>query len=132
MEVLLNFVWLLLIVPAYWVWKRENKSFQALSRLFALSCVLVLLFPVISATDDLHAMLADIEEFAPSKRMSHVEMGKGPHHAGRALAALTNQISQAFLSPREIRELIVLEISNQLASRAVGLYTGRAPPTSTV
>lgn len=36
--------------------------------LIALACLLVLLFPVISATDDLHAMRAEMEESSPGKR----------------------------------------------------------------
>jgi len=36
--------------------------------LSALGCALVLLFPVISATDDMHAMRAEMEESSPGKR----------------------------------------------------------------
>ncbi len=33
------------------------------------ACVLLLLFPVVSATDDLHALRQEIEESGPSKRL---------------------------------------------------------------
>src|SRR5579862_1073410 len=73
MELLLNLVWLLLALPAYWLWRRgagarAARRITALQFLLALSCALVLLFPVISATDDLHAMRAEMEESASSKR----------------------------------------------------------------
>lgn len=73
MELLLNLVWLLLAVPAYWLWHRgagagARRRFNSLQCLLALGCLLVLLFPVISATDDLHAMRAEMEESGPSKR----------------------------------------------------------------
>ena len=74
MELLLNLAWLLLAFPAYWLWRRretsapQGRSFGSCQGLLALGCVLVLLFPVISATDDLHAMRAEMEEPGTSKR----------------------------------------------------------------
>src|ERR1700758_3231952 len=74
MELVLNLAWLLLAAPAYWAWRRSGDArarhdCRALQALLALGCVLVLLFPVISATDDLCAMRAEIEE-SPSNRRS--------------------------------------------------------------
>lgn len=72
MELLLNLVWLLLAVPAFWLWRRgvstSGRKYGSLHCLLALACILVLLFPVISATDDLHAMRAEAEEQGVSKR----------------------------------------------------------------
>lgn len=73
MELLLNLAWLLLIVPAFCLWwgsrvAPQKRSVNALQALLALGCVLVMLFPVISATDDLLAMRAEIEESPVSKR----------------------------------------------------------------
>ena len=73
MELLLNLTWMLMAVPAYWLWRRGAGTrlahkVSALQFLLALGCTLVLLFPVISATDDLHAMRAEMEESASSKR----------------------------------------------------------------
>lgn len=67
MELFLNLAWLLLAVPAYWVWQRRDRR-ASCRYLLTLGCTLVLLFPVISATDDLHAMSAEMEEFSPGKR----------------------------------------------------------------
>jgi hypothetical protein len=73
MELLLNVAWVLLALPAYWLWRRDAgarvaRRITPLQCLLALGCVLVLLFPVISASDDLHAMRAEMEESATSKR----------------------------------------------------------------
>jgi hypothetical protein len=73
MELFLNLVWLLMALPAYWLWRRGASSrarcqLTPLQFFFALACTLVLLFPVISATDDLHAMRAEMEDGAVSKR----------------------------------------------------------------
>jgi hypothetical protein len=73
MELLLNLAWLLLAIPAYWLWcasktARAGRKFTALQCLLALGCMLVVLFPVVSATDDLRAMRAEMEESPSSKR----------------------------------------------------------------
>ncbi len=70
MELLLNLAWLLLAVPAYWLWqaRRQSRRFSSLQCFLALGCLLVVLFPVISATDDLRAMRGEMEESPASKR----------------------------------------------------------------
>src|ERR1700685_4489307 len=73
MELLLNIAWVLMALPAYWLWRRNaearpTRRLSGLQCLLALACVLVLLFPVISATDDLHAMRAEMEDSVNSKR----------------------------------------------------------------
>jgi len=73
MELLLNLAWLLMALPAYWLWRRSAdartmRRVGSLQCLLALGCALVVLFPVISATDDLRAMRAELEESPASKR----------------------------------------------------------------
>lgn len=70
MELLLNLAWLLLALPAYWLWRerRAGRKFSSLQCLLTLGCLLVVLFPVISATDDLRAMRAEMEESPSSKK----------------------------------------------------------------
>ena len=80
MELLLNLAWLLLALPAYWLWNgRKNPracKFAPVQFLLALGCILVVLFPVISVTDDLCAMRAECEESPAGKhsvRQQHNE-----------------------------------------------------------
>jgi hypothetical protein len=74
MELLLNLIWLALALPGLWMWRKmparvRNPHWFGRCRPFLLlACVLVLLFPVISATDDLHAMRPEIEESNPFNR----------------------------------------------------------------
>lgn len=71
MELLLNLVWILLVLPAYGLWRASSHAqhrFSSGQCLLALGCALVVLFPVISATDDLHVMRAEIEESPVGKR----------------------------------------------------------------
>src|SRR5208283_4037128 len=73
MELFLNLCWVSLLLPAYFLWRQRTSSTSPDGRvksaasdtlifLCALGCAFVLLFPVISATDDLHAMRAEMEE----------------------------------------------------------------------
>lgn len=77
MELLLNLFWLALALPAAWLLKKTIQSAPAqgspaiglLRSAVLLACVLTLLFPVVSASDDLHAMRPEIEE-SGTKRVS--------------------------------------------------------------
>jgi hypothetical protein len=74
MELLLNFLWLMLAVPAFLIWRRQPPCLRGRGephhpRSFVLlGCLLVLLFPVVSASDDLHTASAEIEESGSFKR----------------------------------------------------------------
>jgi hypothetical protein len=74
MELVLNILWLLLALPAFFVWHRQSGPWRVVgkrchSRFFVLlGCLLALLFPVVSASDDLHPQSAEIEESGPFKR----------------------------------------------------------------
>ena len=82
MELLLNLAWLLLALPAYWLW-RDRRGIglgrrSSLQCLLSLACMLVILFPVISATDDLHVMRSEMEESPLSKRSISQKSGDKP------------------------------------------------------
>jgi hypothetical protein len=101
MELVLNLFWLTLAVPAVWMWRQESacaedcQGFDRIRPFLLLGCVLMLLFPVVSATDDLHAMRQEMEE-SPSKRMVK-QAGGDKSFAGLsspgALAALILPVS---------------------------------------
>jgi hypothetical protein len=67
LELLLNLVWVLVVTASLLLWRRlsfasEDFSRRPVTALVALICILVLLFPVISATDDLHVAEFAIED----------------------------------------------------------------------
>jgi len=69
MELLLNLAWLLLALPACWLWRRQTtRQFSSVHCVLTLACTLVILFPVVSATDDLRVMGAQMEESPISKK----------------------------------------------------------------
>jgi hypothetical protein len=57
MELILNFAWLVLAVLMFWLWMRPALPSSARQRtqVIALLMLIVILFPVISVTDDLWA-----------------------------------------------------------------------------
>ena len=76
MEQLLNLLWGMLVVPAALIWWRGRRvagnlrHFSCFSpSLVSLACLLALLFPVVSATDDMQAMQGEVEESSPTKRV---------------------------------------------------------------
>ncbi len=84
MELALNLVWVAvsLVALLWWICGRERHSFtpgELFKGLVVLACVLVLLFPVISASDDLHANCAAIEDsFAAVRKMKGALLGGTP------------------------------------------------------
>lgn len=83
MELLLNLIWLALGIGAFVIFlrRRPRSGLDQQPRrraLLALACALLLLFPVVSASDDLHpsqALLEDatrrIQQFSSPLQLSH-------------------------------------------------------------
>jgi hypothetical protein len=131
MELLLNLLWLLLALPAYCMWRDARDSSKSdgpspLQCLLALGCVLVLLFPVVSATDDLHAMRAEMEE--SSKRGMRSANDKSSAAQSRWQNPFVAVAAFSPLAPlsETWRELRVPQ--PVLASVPFSVQPGRAPP----
>ena len=73
MELLLNLVWLAVAIAAFarlGVWaSAETDRRRIRLAVVATACVIVLLFPIISITDDLEASAAVVEESATVRRV---------------------------------------------------------------
>jgi hypothetical protein len=135
MELLLNFVWLMLALPALAVWRRHLDSSRGSGRLhhsrslLLLGCLLVLLFPAVSASDDLHPISAEIEESGPFKRTIKQSPGaKSPaptHHVSwAALPTPTAFFRPATLAVAEAPLHVYVRPQQILFSPV----NGRAPP----
>jgi hypothetical protein len=134
MELLLNLIWLALAVGAMAVFVRSRRRPTLLAEvpyrrsLVALACVLVLLFPVISASDDLHPAQAVVED--ASKK---VQLAIAPLHVQRTNPPLS--MLPAMLALFLVSALIVLRPLRPVAltGRALdGMLVpalGRAPPS---
>lgn len=131
MELLLNIIWLGLIVPAIWLWRRKPQCVphaQTPYRAFIiLGCALLLLFPVVSASDDLNALRPEMEDSNPSAGLFKNSAGSKStisiHATGTyqrsmiAFIPLDDQHGQISISSPELPEL---------APRA--LRVSRGPP----
>src|SRR5271154_3320104 len=112
MELLLNLTWLLLALPAYWLWRRSFHTralgkLGSLQCLLALACLLVLLFPVISATDDLHAMRQEAEESSSSAKQT-LKQANAPGARDFNAPALISAVLQAPPCTETYRQVLLL------------------------
>lgn len=137
MELLLNILWLALALPAFWVWRQKSgchltrQRFRCSGPLLLLGCVLLLLFPVVSATDDLYAMRPEMEE---SNAFSSVHKQSGgsraalaTHSAGNFLAHF---ISSSLRHNDEVCALVFLFAVRVPESVPFSQQVSRAPPSS--
>jgi hypothetical protein len=130
MELLLNLFWLtfaLLALGLWWHARREQRC-NRLPQFVVLSCVLILLFPVVSVTDDLHPIRPEMEESSPSKKIKAAAHASSDHSG--VFDSLPTQSACSFLfSPhskicgRALAELALLPETAQLCKDAC-----RAPP----
>jgi hypothetical protein len=134
MELFLNLCWLSLLLPAWLLWRSRpsaKSSPQVGLPIFFLSVLaaLVLLFPVISASDDLHAMRPEMEESERAFR-----------HNGRSISpvdVLSHTSQPALLSGtfvtvaiEHVGAAVPLALA-ALDSRSAPALRGRAPPSKT-
>jgi len=134
MELLLNLIWLMLAVSALFAFLRGQRAPARMAQvpyrrsLIALACVALLLFPVVSASDDLHPTQAVMEE--ASKR---AQLAAAPLHLLRtspplpmlpAMLALCLMSSLVILQP--LRPLV---LKARVLDCATTSSVGRAPPS---
>ena len=136
MELLLNLAWLLLALPAYWLWREYSSAparrrFSSLQCVLALACTIVVLFPVISATDDLRAMRAEAEESPSSKRSVGQRSSDKPSISRFQSQPAAPVVAGAIFSRTEIGiALPTLPIA--IATVTAASATGRDPPATSL
>ena len=133
MELLLNLAWILLALPAYWLWRTRKsvRTFSSLQCLLALGCLLVILFPVISATDDLRAMRAEMEESPASKRsLRQASIDKAPLWNASVPSSAGIAVSTAAFVIGDGAWQQISTPSVFVPTAPVTERTGRAPPVS--
>jgi len=137
MEGALNTVWLLVVIGAFLFWRPEkyrgNPSNRVHGRslaILALACALVLLFPVISLTDDLHAEQAAMEDSSRAV-MKARNMVQGCLRAGSSsvMAAATHG-ALAAAALHLSSGVVVLVETPVPCLRLVSAHDGRSPPSN--
>jgi hypothetical protein len=134
MELLLNLIWMALAVGVLCAFASRRRSSPLIAQvpcvkgLLALTCGLVLLFPIISASDDLHPVQAVMED--ASKRLQQVVGPVSPARNGPPVAILP-----ALLAVQLSLALVVLRLWRP-RTLAVSFFDrdrvpadGRAPPS---
>jgi hypothetical protein len=140
-ELTLNLVWAIIAVASYallfrYLASRRTKQARAPSRLqcvVALTCLLSILFPVISLSDDLHEMQATLEEASPSVLVkkkcvvNHVSnQVRISHQVPFVLASLVTSIDWADLGYVAAQKITRSSSGLRLAE------LGRSPPSFAV
>jgi hypothetical protein len=135
MELLLNLIWIMLALGVFCAFARIRRSSKTIPQVpwakaaLALACGLVLLFPIVSASDDLHPVQAVMED--ASKRLQQavgqvsLEQSTSPVAIVPALLATQLLVLLVALGSCYPRAL-----SRRLLDRAHIPADGRAPPFS--
>src|SRR6202140_243535 len=141
MELVLNLFWLSLLLPAYLLWRQRATSNSSSRRakkavppplFFAcvIGCALVLLFPVISASDDLHAMRPGMEESERAFRGVNrcASSGHALHHSAQPVLVSSISLWPSFEQTGTVFSFTprTLGILPPLAP------SGRAPPERSI
>lgn len=127
MELFLNFVWVLLFIPAWWVWRRNGRNINSLRCFLTLACALAILFPVISATDDLHAAPQAMEESSSTKRtLKHGTVDRAQNHFYSPPARVT--LAASFPLLNELGANLPVTPFSLPETSGRGIIGDRAPP----
>ena len=128
MELLLNLLWLAIAAFALAVHLRgRRKSRQFRLGLGALLCVLTLLLPAISITDDLHFDTLAVEDSSSSKRLVNAAVHASP--ASQIIWLWTSFLALLFAGLRGTTWRVQQETFKlRPASLFSSLILGRAPP----
>jgi len=133
MELLLNLIWLVLAVGTVAAFVRDRlargEKVPWRQPLVALACIVVLLFPVISASDDLHPTQAVVED--ASKK---VQLAIAPLHLQRTVATPsmlpTLSLTCMMLTAAALRPFQPMPVNARVLDGVPLRLTGRAPPNS--
>ncbi|MGD1103942.1 MAG: hypothetical protein ABSA59_17975 [Terriglobia bacterium] len=137
MEVFLNSIWMLVAIGAILFWwteeeqgALERREHNSRYRFLALACALVLLFPVISLTDDLHAEQAAMEDSSRSV-MKARNLTQGCLRASRSpfMAAVPNAPYSAAVLHLFSGAVILVE-TPLLSLTLISAHEGRSPPSN--
>jgi len=138
MELLLNAIWLALAAGLLSVWRarwlpriRGGSRERSRQSFVGLVCVLALLFPAISLSDDLHPTVIALPDTKSAYAIAHSHDSPGP-------GSRSHFVPHVFTGPvRPLRFRVVLSARDTLIGCAPpilsndplhGLISGRAPP----
>jgi hypothetical protein len=138
METFLNLVWLVVAVAAIWLWRfrwtvsRRNPRHSTRMEAVAMICVLALLFPVISLTDDLHPETVAVDA-ASGKRNACLIAASAPHVRAATVSSGSHLAVGMISRPFSAINLTIAEISTVAQPYETGSLASssrdRSPPS---
>src|SRR5271166_662528 len=109
MELLLNLIWLTIAAGALVAFTRSRRRSARMAHvpyvqaLIALACVVVLLFPVISASDDLHPAQAVVEDASKKLQLAisplHLQRTSSSSRLSAVMVAICLTFALVFFQP---------------------------------
>lgn len=129
MERFLDIIWLSLFLTSFPLWHRRRSDHGFARSLLVIICLFVLLFPVISASDDLCAAAVNFEEITPAKKVYKASSAakSGTHHAPVYMVA-ENTWQHGTSCP--LCNLPPFSIARFPSAVSCDAISGRAPPTA--
>lgn len=134
MELLLNLVWVLLLLPGYAIWRQgrtrgRDRSFGDAARsLLVLGCLMVLLFPVISVTDDLQAARPEMEEGQSKGSVRHASGEDRSRCVESSFYVASSNAAATLGRSNQPAGQVVLMVPGPLPEVSLRAHAGRAPP----
>ncbi len=138
MELLLNLFWLLVALASFGVWwvrwsragSGRGERRASLPSAISLSCALLVLFPVISLTDDLHAVPAVAEETrSPRRLLQNLKGSQADPDPDKRIAPFANVVLPILFSVASLVVGCLLPVDARSPQTAPEhTPQGRAPP----
>jgi hypothetical protein len=135
MEVLLNSIWLLVAIGAFLFWRAQGEEGTTSRRIHSsryhfmvLACALVLLFPVISLTDDLHAEQAPMEDSARSVMKARIQTQECLRAGKSSFPAAVGPAADLAAALHLVLGTVVLIETPLRCLTPVSAHDGRSPP----
>lgn len=138
METILNLLWLAITLVAVWLWRfrwaasrrnpRHNFGLEAL----AMVCILALLFPVISLTDDLHPEVVPVDTVSSKRNLCLLLAGNAhPGHSKlpSSVPSCVALVSDASEEMKLASSGLVLSCTLSQVSSARSVVSTRSPPS---
>jgi hypothetical protein len=132
MELLRNLLWMMLVLLTVLICWRSSRNAGHVGRfhVFVLAaCLLALVFPVVSASDDLHALSAEIEESSFSGPSVKQWASSGCPTWSSDVSMPMESVRRALVRPQNEPGGLVLEFPSVFAEQDLARSFGcRAPP----
>jgi len=131
MELALNILWLALGAMAIW-WSLRMSPRAGSSRFRSLvcaACLSVLIFPIVSVSDDLNVAPSDMEESTPRKPGFKTSAGSGSRIFRNGPPPPAEVVRVGFVGPvGELNEKILVCKQTSAGQRLLRISGSRAPP----